>query len=432
MLKKLCLTLTFALLVCLDLSAQDITQSKDWPQWRGPRRDNISTETNLLREWPKEGPPLLWTSKTVSDKSIGVGYSSISIANGKIFTMGDLGKDGCFVFCLDEKSGKFLWSTKVSPQNTGSYEGPRCTPTVDGDLLYVTARQGILSCLNANTGELVWKKDFVKDFKGKMMSGWGYSESPLIDGDKVVCTPGGEDAALVALNKKTGEVIWKSAIPKNGGAGYASIVIAEVGGIRQYITLLGADKGLVGVNAANGKFLWNYNKAARGTANIPTALVKGDMVFTSTGYDAGAALLQLVPEGDGIKAKEVYYLPGNKLQNHHGGMVLIGDYIYGGHGNNNGKPFCLEMKTGKFAWGPVNGAGRGSAAVAYADGHLYFRHDDNEMSLIEATPDGYKVKSHFRLPEGLSTPGWQHPVILHGRMYIRANGELLCYDIRQK
>ena len=326
MLRKLCFTLAFALLICQDLPAQENTRTSDWPQWRGPKRDGISSEKNLLTAWPDKGPPLLWNSKTVSGKSIGVGFSSISIAGGKIYTMGDLGKEGCFVFCLDENTGNHLWATKIAPQNTGSYEGPRCTPTVDGDFIYVTARQGILSCLNKNDGEIVWQKDFVKEFKGKMMSGWGYSESPLIDGDKVVCTPGAEDAALVALNKLTGEVIWKSAIPKSGGSGYSSIVVTEAGGIRQYITLLGTGQGLVGVNAANGKFLWSYNKAVKGTAHIPTALVHDDLVFTSCGYGAGAALLKLVPDGkDGVKAKEVYFLDGKTLQNHHGGMVLLGD-----------------------------------------------------------------------------------------------------------
>jgi outer membrane protein assembly factor BamB len=198
---------------------------------------------------------------------------------------------------------------------------------------------------------------------------------------------------------------------------------------------MGMNKGLVGVNAANGKFLWNYNKAVNGVAHIPTALVKGDLVFTSTGYDkgeAGAAMLRLVPEGDGIKVVEVYSLPHETLQNHHGGMVLVGDYIYGGHGHNNGKPFCLEMKTGNFAWPPTKGAGNGSAAVVYADGHLYFRYHNNVMALVEATPQAYKLKSRFRLPEGTSEPGWQHPVVLHGRLYIRTNEQLLCYDIRRR
>lgn len=408
--------------------AADLVKTGDWPQWRGPRRDNISTETGLLKEWPKEGPPLLWNSKTVNGgKSVGTGYSSISIAGGKLFTMGDRGKDG-FVFCLDEATGKELWATRISP---GQGDGPRCTPTVDGNRVYALSRQGNLACLDTSKGDIVWQKDFKKDFKGRMMSGWDYSESPLIDGDTLVCTPGGDEAALVALNKMTGDVIWKAPIAKTGGAGYASIVIAEVGGIRQYITLLGKSRGIVGVDAKDGKFLWSYDKIANGTANIPTPIVKGDLVFASTGYHTGSALLQLIPTGDGIEAKEIYFLKGATLQNHHGGMVLLGDHIYGGHGHNQGMPFCVDMKTGKFAWQPVRGPGDGSAAIVYADGHLYFRYQNNTMALIEATTEGYRLKSQFNLPNNLGT-GWQHPVVLHGKLYIRGQDQVLCYDITQK
>src|SRR5262249_36539809 len=253
----------------------------------------------------------------------------------------------------------------------------------DGDRVYALSRYGDLVCLGADKGEIRWQRHLKKDLGGRMMSGWDYSESPLIDGDKLVCTPGGDKAAIVALDKRTGEVIFKSAIPKCGGAGYASIVIAEVGGIRQYITLLGPGMGLVGVDAKDGRFLWNYARIANGTANIPTAVVKGDLVFTSTGYGTGAALLQLVPDSKGgIKAQERYFLGGDKLQNHHGGVILLGEYVYGGHGHNAGLPFCLNMERGQFAWSPVRGAGNGSAAVVYADGHLYFRYENNVMALV--------------------------------------------------
>ena len=242
-----------------------------------------------------------------------------------------------------------------------------------------------------------------------------------MDGNKLICTPGGDDSALVALNKLTGEVIWKSAIQGAGGAAHASVVIAEVGGIRQYVTLLGSrEKGLVGVNAANGKFLWHYGKAAGGTAQIPTPVVKGDLVFTSTGYGGGAALVRLVSDGkDGIQAKEVYRLGSGTLQNHHGGMILVGDKLYGGHGHNEGHPFCLDFESGKFDWKPVRGAGSGSAGVVYADGNLYFRWENNVVGLVEATPVGYKLKSKFQIPGDLDT-GWPHPVIsawttLHSR-----------------
>lgn len=419
-----------ALMVCLVLPLAGI--AADWPQWRGPNRDNISPEKGLLKEWPKAGPKLLWNSKTVNNNdNVGLGYSSISVAGGKIYTMGDVGDSG-YVHCLQADTGKMLWSTKISAQHKDG--GARCTPTVDGDRVYALSPAGNLVCLKASDGALVWQKHLEKDFGGRMMSGWRYSESPTIDGDKLVCTPGGDLAGLVALDKLTGDVLWKCKTPKCGGAGYASIVIAEVGGIRQYITLLGrsAGGGLVGVDAKSGKLLWNYAKIANGTANIPTSIVYGDLVFCSTGYrDGGAALLKLIPSGDdGIRAEEQYYFSNEELQNHHGGMVLLGEFIYGGHGHNQGFPFCLNMKTGVIAWKQMPGPGDGSAAVAYADGHLYFRYQNNVLALIEASPKEYRLKSSFALPPGLAT-GWQQPVIINSCMYIRGRNQLLCYDVKQ-
>lgn len=424
-----------------------VAQAADWPGWRGPNRDAKSAETGLLKEWPEKGPLLLWNSREVNNKKgIGTGYSSVAVAKGKIYTMGDTaaappakGKKGggerkCFVFCLEEKTGKHLWVTPIGPAGS---DGPRCTPVVDGNRIYVLGRYGHLACLDADKGTILWQKDYKKDFGGSMMSGWDYSESPLVDGDKLICTPGGDRATLVALDKHNGDVFWECSIPNGGGSGYASPVIAEVGGLRMYITLLGAAKngGLVGVEARKGKFLWSYRKIANGTANIPTALVKGDEVFCSTGYGAGAALLQLVPDGEGgCSVKELYFLNGNTLQNHHGGMVLLGDYIYGGHAHNQGLPFCLNMESGKFAWQPQS-KGReedrqyGSAAVVYADGHLYFRYQNNVMALIEATPNGLNVKSTFNIPNPGN--GWPHPVVANGRLYLRGQDQILCYNIKQ-
>ena len=299
-------------------------------------------------------------------------------------------------------------------------------------------------------GDILWKKQIRKDFKGRS-AGWGFSEGPLIDGNKLVFTPGADEAALVALNKLTGDVIWKSAIPGCGGAGHASIVITEVGGIRQYITLVGSKKvGMVGVNAADGKFLWNYKgvMAVEGHGCIPTPIVHGDLVFCSGAYQGGASLVQLVPDGDGrIKANEVYHLRGNELQVMHGGMVLVDGHIYGGHGHNGGAPFCLDLQTGKLAW-KEKGAGFGSAGVVYADGNLFFRYEDNVLALVEATPKGYHLRSKFQIGTGNPTyqqrnsatnrelpgdldTGWPHPVVVHGRLYIRAKNRVLCYDIRQ-
>jgi outer membrane protein assembly factor BamB len=401
----------------------------DWPQWRGPHRDAVSTETGLLHEWPEGGPSLLWNSRKVNGgKSVGTGYSSIVVAGGRIFTMGDKEGKEC-VFALDERTGKQLWFTPIgNPWGDG---GPRCTPTVDGDRLYALTPHGDLVCLGTARGDVRWRKNYGKDFAGRMMSGWGFSESPLVDGDRLICTPGGDAAALVALDKRTGRLLWKAPVKDAGGAGYASIVATEVGGIRQYITILGRSGGIVGVDARDGKLLWRYNRMANGTANIPTPIVKDDLVFCSTGYGAGSALLRLVPSQDGtVDVNEVYFLEGNKLQNHHGGVVLLGDHIYGGHGHNAGHPFCLNVKDGSFAWPPERGPGDGSAAVVCADGCLYFRYQNNVMALVEASPRGYHLISRFNLPGGLGT-GWAHPVVVHGRLFIRGQDQVLCYDVKQ-
>ncbi len=381
---------------------------------------------------PRTAPDCSGALRDVNGKeNVGRGYASIAVAGGKIFTLGDRDGQGNII-CLDEATGKILWVTPFSP--TYGDGGPRCTPTVDGTRVYGLSPHGILVCADVGDGSILWTKDLKAEFGGHMMSGWNYSESPLVDGEKLICTPGGKKAGMVALNKESGSVIWKCALPKDTGAGYASIVVADVGGIHQYVTIVGPQLGLIGVDAKEGKFLWNYSKVANGTANIPTPLVKGDLVFASTAYGRGAVLLQLVPtKNGGVDAREKYWLGAEDLQNHHGGMVLIGDYVYGGHDHNQGHPFCLDLKSGEFKWGPIRKhPGGGSAAVLYADGRLYFRWDNNTMALIEATPKGYQVDSTFQLPKGTSTPGWQHPVIHDGKLFIRANEQLYCYDIKQK
>jgi outer membrane protein assembly factor BamB len=428
------------------------SRAADWPQWRGPNRDGKSTETGLLSAWPKQGPKLLWSARDVNKgTSVGAGYSSLAIANGRIYTMGERegpknpadakkgkGERAIHLVCLDEATGKEIWATKVGPLFGDG--GPRGTPTIDGNRIYCLSpyernekQTGFLNCVDATSGKLLWQKDMKQDFGGRMQSGWNYSESPMIDVDKVIVTPGGKNAAMVALNKITGDVIWKGSAPKDCGAGYASIIVVEAGGVKQYITLMGPPLGLVGVDAYTGKFLWNYSKVTNGTAAIPTPLVQGDFVFASSGYGTGAALLKLIGDGNGgVKPQEQYFLPGGKLQNHHGGMILIDGCVYGGHGHNDGQPFCLDIKTGRMKWGPEHGAGSGSAAVVYADGHLYFRWDNNVVGLVDATPDGYHLVSEFQLPKGTSTPGWQHPVIHQGKLYIRGNDQVLCYDIKNK
>ncbi len=400
-----------------------------WPQWRGPHRDNVSPDVGLLQQWPQDGPPLAW-----KHEGLGAGFSGVSIVEGRIFTMGDRdGKQRVIAIPLD--GGDELWNSVVGePWDPGGYSGPRCTPTVDGNLVYAIGSHGDLVCLEASDGKEIWRRSFPKDFQGRMHSGWGFSESPLVDGDKVLCTPGGPEAGIVALDKLTGSEIWRVAIPKIGdkggdGAAYASMVVSHGAGVKQYVQLMG--RGIVGIGADNGKFLWGYNRAANGTANIPTPLVSGDYVFTSTGYGAGSALVKLNAAGGGVEAEEVYFLEGKELQNHHGGMVMVGDYVYLGHGHNAGAPTCVEWKTGKTVWRHQHGPGSGSAAITYADGDVYFRFQDGLMALVAATPKEYEEKGQFKLPTS-NKPSWPHPVVIGGKLYIREQELLLAYDVRRK
>jgi outer membrane protein assembly factor BamB len=396
----------------------------DWPQWRGPRRDAVCTETGLLPQWPKDGPPLVW-----KQKGLGGGYSTPSVAAGRIYGLSYQGGDEV-VWARDEATGGPVWTTRINAKGDAFVqEGPHSTPTVDGNRLYAVGIMGSLVCLDTATGRVVWRKSFTDDFDGKMMSGWGYAESPLVDGNKVICTPGGDNAALAALDKATGQVLWTAKVPDNGGAGYASPMPAEVGGVRMYMNWLGTR--LVGVAAADGNSLWEYKRAANSTANIPTVIVRGDTVFCSTSYGKGSAILKLVPARGGVRAQEVKYL-GSEAANHHGGMVLVGDHVYMGHGHNDGQPMCVDFKTGAVSWRQRQGAGTGSAAVLYADGNLIFRWEDGTVGLIEANPRAYKLKSRFQQPDRSGNPAWAHPVIANGRMYLRDQDVLLCYDVKKR
>ena len=488
------------------LAATAHAATTDWPQWRGPNRDGISAETGLLKEWPAEGPKLAWQAK-----GLGKGMGSVAIHGGKIFALGQRG-GGQFIVALDLATQRELWATRVSENG----DEPTGTPTVDGGQVFAVSKDGKLLCCAEADGKELWRKDFAPDFGGKMMSGWGFSESPLVDGEKVIVIPGADAAAMVALDRKSGAVLWKAALPANvgtrgqEGAGYTGAVLSNAAGIRQYITLIG--RGVFGVSAKDGKTLWHYNRVANGTANIPTPLVWEDYVFCSSGYGTGAALLKIVksdatpqpaPTGDAaktaeltkkvadleadlgkqrdargkftkgtpdydaadkavqalkpdiekakqalgaargsgenfavvpvsgspVRAEEQYFLNPSTFQNHHGGMVRIGDFIYAGTGHNNGFPICLEWKTGKVVWNKERGPGKESAAVIAADGRLYFRYQDGTMALIEASPNGYKELGVFKLAH-VEGPSWPHPAIHDGKLYLRSQDALMCYELR--
>jgi outer membrane protein assembly factor BamB len=418
------------------LSVLQAQTDTDWPRWRGAAMDAHSQSTGLLQDWNKKEPELLWQSE-----GFGEGVASISIAAGKIFTLGNF-SDGQAVVAANQSDGKIIWKqplTESPPRH--QREGSRSTPTYDLGKLYVVSSDGQIVCLDAENGKIIWQKSFKEEFKGRMMSGWGYSESPLVDGDLVLCTPGGSGAGIVALNKETGDVIWRSEIPDFGkqnahgtelkeGAGYSSIVISQGAGVKQYVQLLG--QGLVGIRAKDGKFLWGVSAAANPTANISTPIVEGDYVFYSTAYGAGAELVKLAADGEQVKAEQVYFLKPNVLQNHHGGMVLVGGHIYCGHKQNEGMPICIELATGEVKWGgDFRGEGKGSAAVLYADGNFIFRYQDGTVALIEANPDKYVLKGKFK-PAYQEKESWAHPVVVGKKLYLREQDHLMCYDLSSK
>jgi outer membrane protein assembly factor BamB len=400
-----------------------------WPQWRGPERDGLSAETGLLREWPPGGPRRVLTAT-----GLGRGYSSVAITGGRIYTMGDLA-DGQYVIALEESTGKRLWAPRVAGRNRRSdgFDGPRGTPTVNGTLLYALASDGTLVCLESATGAERWRRHLERDLDGEMMSGWQWSESPLVDGERVVVTPGGPRSGIVALDAQSGAEIWRAAIPRQGGngsdgAGYSSIVVSHGGGVKQYVQLMG--RGLVGVRASDGQFLWSNNSVANGTANISTPVVRGNFVFASTAYGTGSVLVELAPAGAGrVRATERYFLEG--FESHHGGVVIVGDHVYGGHGSSNGFPTCIELGTGRLVWPRTRSSvGSGSAAVIAADGRLYFRYQNGRVVLIEASPSGYREAGSLAIPNP-DDYSWPHPVIAGGLLYLREQDALHVYDVRR-
>lgn len=395
----------------------------DWPQWRGPKRDGISAEKGLLQQWPEKGPKLLWQSKDV-----GEGYATPAVVGERIYVLGNRGMDDEFVEALDVNGGKQLWSKRlgnVGPNRGPQYPGARSTPTVDGDALYVLGSDGDLACLDARSGEVRWQKNLRSDFDGQP-GAWAYSESPLVDGDVLVCTPGGSEATLVALNKKNGETIWKSSLPTADQAAYASIVVAETGGVKQYVQFL--QKGLVGVDAKTGKLLWRYEKTAAGSpANIPTPVVHDDCVYSGAGR-SGGGLVKLKAHDGEVDAEPVYFQ--GKLPTSIGGAVELEGYLYG---TNSQGLVCADFATGEVKW---QDRSIGPSSICYADGQLYLHGENGDVALVEASPQAYRELGRFTPPEQpehtqARAKAWAYPVIANGRLYLRDQGSLWCYDIHK-
>ena len=404
------------MLTCLALIAL-LAPDTDWAQWRGPNRDGLSPDTGLLKQWPAGGPALAWKAT-----GLGESFSSVSIAGSRLFTLGDVGGSSSLI-ALNAADGKQLWTPKFGESGGKRNPGTRSTPSTDGTLVFAIGQGGELVCAEAETGKLRWQKSLEKDFGGQRPT-WWWSESPLLDGDHVVCTPGGSKGTVLALKKTTGETVWQSAGLKDP-AHYTSIVPVEIGAVRQYIVLTGAS--VSGIAAKDGRLLWRVARdGSRAVASAP--LYKDGFVFVASGYGVGCNAYKVTGEGGTFNAAEAY--SGKQLQNHHGGMILLGDHVYGLDDRSGMK--CIELKTGKEVWSNPS-VGKGS--IAYADGHFVLRGEkekQGEIALVEATPAGYKEKSRFSLPDPAGQPTWAHPVVFGGRLYLRNQGVLHCYDVKAK
>lgn len=412
------------------IAACMLLTAADWPQWRGPNRDGISAETGLLKSWPKSGPKLLWTSKDV-----GLGYSSVAVVGNVVYTAGADNDDTAeFVAAIDATTGKLLWKQKFGgwfDNNWGG--GPRGCPTVDGDSLYILGAKGDLACLDVKSGQVLWTKNFKKDFDGKLMSGWGYSESVLVDGEKVICSPGGLNGTMVALKKSDGELIWRSA-DLTDDAAYSSAVISEACGIRQYVQMTGS--GVAGVRAEDGKLLWRVEGKDYRVAVIPTPVASGDLVFATTDYGARCKLIKLSKGGPaGIQADVVY--ENKDMENHHGGVLLIDGHIYGSHRNANQKrrlPFvCMNLETGKVAWDESQKLEPSS--IVYADGMIHaYGQETGACVMVKPSAKGYQEAGRFTIPQQTKRRKpqgaiWTHPVVANGKLFLRDQELLFAFDL---
>jgi outer membrane protein assembly factor BamB len=360
--------------------------ASDWPQWRGPERNGTSSETGLLKQWPKEGPKLLWQVNEIGD-----GYSTPVVVGSRIYLMSNRGMENEFVQALSTSDGKAIWTTRIgnvgNPNQNPPYPKARSTPTVDGNFIYAFGSDGDIACLEAKTGKIRWQKNVRKEFGGQPGE-WAYAESPLVDGDAVVVTPGGPTATMVALNKKTGAVIWKSTVPGGDPAGYASAIVVQAAGKKQYVQLL--SKGIVGVDAQTGQFLWRYAEAAKGPAQYFTPVARGEYVYGGA-LGVGGGLVRLKPDGNGVAAEQVYFTRG--LPNGIGGAVVVGDHIYGTEAGQG--LIAADFLTGNVKWKAEN---FGWASVASADGLLYCHLVDGGVALVEASPEAFREKGRFTPP----------------------------------
>jgi len=396
-----------------------VADGSDWSTFRGPNRDGLSTEKGLLKEWPTGGPPLAWKAK-----GLGLGAASVIVTGDKVITTGDY-DNTCHLIAMSVSDGKRAWATEMWPAwvDPKWLHGPRAVPSTDGSIVIATNPNGDVLCADVASGKEMWRKQLRKDFGGDVRT-WGYSDSPLLDGENVVFIPGGSKGTVLALKKATGDVAWQSTELKDK-AEYTSLCPAEIGGKRQYIVL--TQETLAGIGAADGKVLWRTARPGK-VAVCPMPIYKDGMVFVSSGYGVGCNAYKISESGGKFNVEEVFN--GTQMKNHHGGVILLGDHLYGF--DDPGELKCLEFKTGKVVWKDKS-VGKGS--IAYADGHFVVRSEKkkgSEIALVEATPDGYKEHGRFEQPDQSGSSAWPYPVICGGKLYLRDHDVLLCYDVKAK
>lgn len=399
-----------AMLLLTSVAAQPTTP--EWYQWRGPNRDGISVETGLLQDWPKAGPPQVWRAG-----GVGNGYSSFSTSAGRLYTLGARGGIE-YVMALDRVTGKKVWETQNGRRlENDRGDGPRGTPTVDDDRLYVLGGSGDLSCLDAATGRKMWSINLVSKFGG-VNPYWGYSESPLVVGDRILVNAGGRRASIVAVSKADGSTLWQQ---HNDGAGYSSPMLLRTGSLNQVIFF--TESNTMAVDPRDGRLLWTYRKASNGTANIATPIVRGTRVFVSSDYGTGGALLEVRAAGNLATANEVYFT--RDMRNHHASSVLIGDYLYG---FSSSILTALRFDTGDMAWRDRS-VGKGS--LIFADNRLYLYSEDGVIGLAEANPVAYREHGRFSLSQQSGLPTWSHPMVTGGLLIIRDQDAVYAYNVRR-
>ena len=404
--------LLFGLLGVL-ASAACPASADDWNQFGGPERDNRSTDERLLRQWPEEGPRLVGTAT-----NLGIGYSSVSLADGAVLTMGSRGDDE-MVICLDAATFAERWAVRIgATRPDGMGPGPRGTPTIAGDAVYALGANGDMACLALADGRVRWSGNVLAN-SGAANITWGISESPLVDGGRVVVTPGGPGAAMVAVDAKSGRLLWKAAVPGDPQAGYSSIIVVETGPVRQYVNFV--HTGVIGVRADTGQFLWGNDASANGTANCSSPVAWKGNVFSASGYGKGGALVRLVGDRRGVVASLAYAT--KDLKSHHGGLVVDGDHVYG---TDEGLLTCLDLRTGQVAW-QNRAVGKGS--VVWADGLLVLRSEEGPVALVECSPRGYVERGRFTPAHRSDRPAWPHPVIAEGKLWLRDQETLTVYEV---